>query len=64
MCHFDVMVKVILLIGIIVGYVYFVEFFVVWYSGNFYEGFVFVNCVFGDYVWVYWIMVSCNVFLL
>ena len=37
------------------------RFFIAWYSGNPYEGFVFVNRLFGPYAWAYWIMVSCNV---
>ena len=35
--HIDVMCKIILLTGTIVGYAYIMEFFVSWYSGNAYE---------------------------
>ena len=35
--HIDVMAKIILLTGSIVGYAYIMEFFVAWYSGNPYE---------------------------
>lgn len=35
--HIDVMAKIILLTGTIVGYAYIMEFFVAWYSGNPYE---------------------------
>ncbi|MFT7622947.1 MAG: Ni/Fe-hydrogenase subunit HybB-like protein, partial [Myxococcota bacterium] len=59
--HFDVMSKVILLTGSLVGYAYASEFFIAWYSGNPYEQFAFVNRAFGDYAWAYWTMVSCNV---
>ena len=35
--HIDVMAKIILMTGSIVGYAYLMEFFVAWYSGNTYE---------------------------
>ncbi len=35
--HIDVMAKIILMTGSIVGYAYIMEFFVAWYSGNMYE---------------------------
>ena len=41
--HIDVMSKIILLTGSIVGYAYIMEFFVAWYSGNMYEGFAFIR---------------------
>ncbi len=41
--HIDVMAKIILLTGSIVGYAYIMEFFVAWYSGNMYEGFAFIR---------------------
>ena len=46
-----------------VGYAYVMEFFTAWYSGAMYESFAFVNRMFGQYAWAYWIMVSCNVFV-
>ena len=41
--HIDVMAKIILLTGSIVGYAYIMEFFVAWYSGNMYEGYAFLR---------------------
>jgi molybdopterin-containing oxidoreductase family membrane subunit len=61
--HLDVMCKVILGTGCMVGYAYGVEFFSAWYSGNEYESFVFINRAFGPYWWAYWSMVSCNVLI-
>jgi molybdopterin-containing oxidoreductase family membrane subunit len=59
--HMEVMNKIIMATGMMVGYAYGSEFFVAWYSGNPYERFAFVNRAFGPYAWSYWIMVSCNV---
>lgn len=59
--HMEVMNKIIMTTGMIVGYAYASEFFIAWYSGNPYERFVFVNRAFGPYGWSYWVMVSCNV---
>ena len=59
--HMEVMNKIIMTTGLIVGYAYGSEFFIAWYSGAPYEQYVFVNRAFGPYGWSYWIMVSCNV---
>jgi molybdopterin-containing oxidoreductase family membrane subunit len=59
--HMEVMNKIIMATGLMVGYAYSSEFFIAWYSGNLYERAVFINRAFGDYGWSYWIMVSCNV---
>lgn len=59
--HMEVMNKIIMTTGMLVGYAYASEFFIAWYSGNPYERFAFVNRAFGPYAWSYWIMVSCNV---
>jgi molybdopterin-containing oxidoreductase family membrane subunit len=59
--HMEVMNKIIMSTGLMVGYAYASEFFIAWYSGNMYERFAFVNRAFGPYAWSYWIMVSCNV---
>jgi len=73
--HIELMGKVILATGSIVGYAYGMEFFIAWYSGNPYEKFVFMQnraadpFIFGPlwgvepapYWWAYWTMVSCNV---
>ncbi|HEY6225581.1 MAG TPA: hydrogenase, partial [Verrucomicrobiae bacterium] len=59
--HIDLMCKVTLATGSIVGYAYSMEFFIAWYSGNPYEKFTFINRAFGPYGWGYWWMISCNV---
>jgi molybdopterin-containing oxidoreductase family membrane subunit len=59
--HVELMCKVIMATGMMVGYAYSMEFFMAWYSGNAYEGFTFINRATGPYWWAYWIMVSCNV---
>jgi len=73
--HIELMGKVILATGSIVGYAYGMEFFIAWYSGNPYEKFVFMQNRAADpfilgplwgvepapYWWAYWTMVSCNV---
>ncbi len=61
MRHLELMAKVILATGTMVGYAYGMEFFIAWYGGNPYERFTFVNRAFGPYGWAYWTMVSCNV---
>lgn len=59
--HMEVMNKIIMATGLMVGYAYASEFFIAWYSGNAYERFVFINRAFGPYGWSYWMMVICNV---
>lgn len=61
--HVDLMCKVTLATGSIVGYAYGMEVFIAWYSGNPYERFAFWNRAFGPYWWAYWIMITCNVVL-
>ena len=63
MRHIDLMCKVTLATGSIVGYAYGMEFFIAWYSGNPYERFCFVNRAFGPFWWAYWAMITCNVVL-
>jgi molybdopterin-containing oxidoreductase family membrane subunit len=61
--HFENLAKLCLVTSTIVGYAYFTEYFVAWYSGNPYERSSFYNRVFGDYWWATWTMVTCNVFI-
>jgi molybdopterin-containing oxidoreductase family membrane subunit len=62
--HVDVMCKFILATGSLVGYAYCMELFIAWYSGNPYEWQTFENRAFsGDYVWAYWTMMTCNLFI-
>ncbi|MDX1951969.1 MAG: NrfD/PsrC family molybdoenzyme membrane anchor subunit [Verrucomicrobiota bacterium] len=59
--HVELMCKVILATGSIVGYAYGMEFFIAWYGGNPYELYAFKNRAFGPYCWAYWAMITCNV---
>lgn len=59
--HIEVMNKIIILTGSIVGVAYITEFFIAWYSGVQYESYAFVNRATGPYWWAYWSMMSCNV---
>ena len=59
--HIDCMCKITLATGTMVGYAYLVEFFVVWYSADPFEGFGFINRAFGPYWWAYWVMIACCV---
>src|SRR5664280_459706 len=49
MRHIDVMCKVTLATGSIVGYAYLMEYFIAWYSGNPYERWTFWHRLFGTY---------------
>ena len=60
MRHIDIMCKVTLATGSIVGYAYGMEFFIAWYSGNPSEQFHFLNRAFGPYQWGWIMMMSCN----
>lgn len=59
--HVELMCKVVLATGSIVGYAYGMEFFIAWYGGNPYELDAFKHRAFGTYAWAYWIMITCNV---
>ncbi len=59
--HLELMAKIILATGMMVGYAYGMEFFIAWYSGSMYENYAFVNRLFGNYAWSYWTMIACNV---
>lgn len=61
--HLEVMNKIIMTTGMMVGYAYASEFFIAWYSGVEYETYAFVNRAFGPYWWSYWIMATCNVII-
>lgn len=61
--HMEVMNKIIMTTGLMVGYAYGSEFFIAWYSGNEYEQFTFINRAFGPMAWAYWIMITCNVII-
>ncbi len=59
--HLDVMSKLIIVTGSIVGLAYATEFFIAMYSENPYETFLFKNRALGPFAWAYWTMVLCNV---
>jgi Ni/Fe-hydrogenase subunit HybB-like protein len=59
--HIELCCKVTLTTGCIVGYAYFMEVFIAWYSGSSYEKYAFWNRAFGPYWWGYWAMIGCNV---
>jgi Ni/Fe-hydrogenase subunit HybB-like protein len=61
MKHLELMNKIMLVTGTLVGYAYAMEFFIAWYSGNPYERYVFINRATGPYWWAYWSMITCNV---
>ena len=61
--HFENLAKLCLLTSSIVGYAYFTEYFIAWYSGNPFERASFYNRVFGQYWWATWTMITCNVFI-
>jgi Ni/Fe-hydrogenase subunit HybB-like protein len=61
MRHLELMNKIILATGMLVGYAYGMEFFIAWYSGDQYEKYVFINRAFGPYAWAYWTLITCNV---
>jgi molybdopterin-containing oxidoreductase family membrane subunit len=63
MRHLEIVAKILLATGLMVGFAYSTEFFMAWYSGSPTERFVFMNRAFGPYAWAYWIMVSCNVLI-
>ena len=62
--HIDVMNKVIVLTGSIVGIAYLTELFIAWYSANTYETFAFMQNrvnLYSPLGWSYYIMMFCNV---
>ena len=62
--HIEVMNKVIVLTGSIVGIAYLTELFISWYGQNKYEAWAFFQNranIFSPYGWSYWLMMGCNV---
>jgi molybdopterin-containing oxidoreductase family membrane subunit len=59
--HIDVMARLVLTTGSLVGLAYLTELWTAFYSGNEYEQFAFVNRALGPFAWAYWTMVTCNV---
>jgi len=61
MRHIQNMAKVMLTTGLIVGYGYFVEIFMAFYSGNQYEEFMILNRIQGPYKYHWWALLLCNI---
>lgn len=59
--HVELMNKIIIITGSIVGVAYLTELFISWYSGVPYEQYAFLNRATGPYWWSYWSMMTCNV---
>ena len=56
----DATAKVVLMVSLIVGSAYLIEFFIAWYSGSGPEMEYFYNRVFGQWWWSAWILLICN----
>jgi Ni/Fe-hydrogenase subunit HybB-like protein len=60
--HLELMNKIILVTGSLVGYAYGMEFFIAWYSGNRFEAYHFFHArMCGPFWWAWTLMMSCNV---
>jgi len=59
--HIDVMCKIILLTGTVVGYAYLMELFIAWWGANPNERAAFWYRAFGPSMGYYWVMMTCNV---
>lgn len=59
--HLENMGKVMLAMGMVVSYGYFMEIFMGWYGANHYERFAMYNRVTGPYAFTYWALILCNV---
>jgi len=61
--HFDKISKILLFTSLIVAYSYVVEFALAFYGGHKFEESHFLYRLLGDYRYLYWLMVLCNVIL-
>jgi molybdopterin-containing oxidoreductase family membrane subunit len=61
--HLDNAAKIMLGTGLIVAYGYMMEAFYAYYSGNFYERFMFMNRLFGPMGWAYWCLIAFNILI-
>ena len=59
--HLEVMAKVMLTTGLVVGYGYMTEIFLAFYSGDHFEMYMMVNRFFGPYAWAFWTLMLCNI---
>jgi len=60
--HIELMNKVIILTGGIVGGAYIIEYFIAWYSGSPYEDYTYLSfgAATGPYWWAFWALIFCN----
>ncbi len=60
--HIELMNKVIIVTGGIVGTAYITEFFIAWYSGSPYEDYTYLSfgAATGPYWWAFWALILCN----
>ncbi len=63
MRHLNNMGKVMLAMGLIVGYGYLMEVFFAWYSGSTYEEYMIFNRMTGPYAIAYWALILCNILI-
>ena len=63
MRHLENMAKVMLATGLIVGYGYFMEFFMSYYGGNKFDTFLAHNRLTGPYWPFYWALILCNILI-
>jgi Ni/Fe-hydrogenase subunit HybB-like protein len=61
--HLDIMAKVMLATGLIVAYGYGIEAFMAFYSGDYYEQYMLHNRLHGPYMGMYFLLLSCNIFI-
>lgn len=59
--HLEKCARMMLMSGIIMTFFYALEFFVVWYADEPAESYVFINRMFGEKAWAFWLMLICNV---
>ncbi len=58
--HLDNLAKITLVMGSIVTYIYLMEFFIAYYSGNGYEQFAYLTRIMGPYWRMGWLILFCN----
>ncbi|MHB8381272.1 MAG: NrfD/PsrC family molybdoenzyme membrane anchor subunit [Candidatus Binataceae bacterium] len=58
--HIDNLAKIVLLTSLVVSYSYATESFMVWYSGDKIEQMTFHMRYFGQWGWIFWVMILCN----
>jgi molybdopterin-containing oxidoreductase family membrane subunit len=63
MRHLNNMAKVMLAMGLVVGYGYAMEAFMAWYSGSEFESFMYWNRLTGPYQWSYVMLILCNILI-